>query len=202
MKLAIIDDHKLLLDSLGKSVSDYFEEFEVVLHNNPDTFLSSYQPKEFEIIITDIDMPKLSGVQLINQLIEKNSRQKILVISAHKNPETIQYLFDKGVLGYFLKEESPSNFITAIKLVLENKTYKSQYLINLLRSNDNKLISLTKREIEIVSEIAKGKSNKEIASDIFIAESTVKTHRKNIMYKLDLSNTAELVKFAIVNHIV
>jgi DNA-binding NarL/FixJ family response regulator len=198
MKIAIIDDHAMILDGLRRIVSMNPLVTNVRTFANGNDFLSAYKEGLFDLVITDVDMPGLTGTEIVTKIRDTNSEQKILVLSMHKDHALINVLFNLKINGYLVKDGSSELLNEAIDAIFSTGNYISKEMdaiINPITKNDE--FNLTKREIEIVQRISNGLSNKEIADKCFISETTVKTHRKNIMLKLNLKNTAELVRYAI-----
>jgi DNA-binding NarL/FixJ family response regulator len=199
MKAAIIDDHSMILSGVRDIVNLNENISEVSIFKSAVEFLDGNQDTTgYDIIITDIDMPEMTGTELITSIREWDKEQKILVLSMHKDHVLINNLFNLKINGYLFKDSSPEVLNEAIDTILSSGKYITPEVEMILNPVvTKKQHDLTKREIQIVQLISKGESNKEIASQCFISETTVKTHRKNIMLKLDLRNTAELVRFAI-----
>lgn len=202
MNAAIIDDHALLLDGLKDLVIDVENINSVDTFSSAEEFLNISQTNNYDIIITDIDMPGMTGSELVATIREIDKEQKILVLSMHKDQVLIRNLFNMKVNGFLSKDSAPKIMQEAITSILEKGKYITKEVDQILNdAKDKKEHNLTKREIQIIQLISRGESNKTIANQCFISETTVKTHRKNIMLKLDLRNTAELVRFAIENKI-
>lgn len=202
MKAAIIDDHNLLLSGLKDIVLDISQISDVDTYTSAKEFLNNPRASKYDILVTDIDMPELSGTELIATIREVDKHQKILVLSMHKDHVLINNLFNMKINGFMGKDSDPRDMQKAIIEILENDLYITKEVEAILNpTTDRNEHSLTKREIQIIQLISRGESNKTIANQCFISETTVKTHRKNIMLKLDLRNTAELVRFALENKI-
>lgn len=202
MTAAIIDDHNLLLNGLKDIVVDMEDITSVDTFSSAEEFLEQNASNKYDIIITDIDMPGLSGSELVATIREVDKEQKILVLSMHKDHVMINNLFNMKVNGFLGKNSSPNEMQTAISEILNKGNYITKEIEEILNpTTDKNEYNLTKREIQIIQLISRGESNKTIANQCFISETTVKTHRKNIMLKLDLRNTAELVRFALENKI-
>jgi DNA-binding NarL/FixJ family response regulator len=200
MNLAIIDDHVLLLGGIKDIVAMNPRVQDVRTYGAAAQFLENYRPNEqqFDLVITDIDMPEMTGTELVTAIREQDPDQKILVLSMHKDHTLINTVFNLKVNGYLFKDSSPELLNEAIDCIVDKGRYITSDVERILNPTiEQKEHELTKREVQIVQLIAKGESNKTIGDQLFISETTVKTHRKNIMLKLGLRNTAELVRFAI-----
>ncbi|MFT4599888.1 MAG: DNA-binding NarL/FixJ family response regulator [Arenicella sp.] len=202
MNIALIDDHLLILESLKSLIKREIPDFQISTFSTPIAFFTDYETNRYDLVITDIEMPDISGAELIIKIREKNQSQKILVLSMHKNIIMLESLFELNINGFISKVNSTGELMDAIHSIDMGKIYISPEIKGLLNSEaDSEKNMLTKREIQIVQHVVKGLSNKEIASEMFLAVNTVKTHRKNILHKLNMSNSIDLVKYALANNI-
>jgi DNA-binding NarL/FixJ family response regulator len=161
-----------------------------------------------ELAILDISMPKMNGIEACREIRRLDPNLKILVLTMHKDREYLYQAMSAGAQGYLLKEDSDEELFAAIRAIRTGAIYVTKALadvvttgISVLFPEGNRKISksLTAREREILKLISEGKSNSEVAEVLRISVRTVETHRANIMNKLDLRNTAELVRYAIQN---
>jgi len=191
IKIGIIDDHKIFLDGIV-SVLSTEENFELVFHEtNPLEALKKVNNKT-DIILTDISMPEINGLEFIKQVKKKIPSIKILVISMFKNIHKIN-----DIDGYVLKEIDKDYLIQIIKsIVIFDKKYLIENNTKQIAFEFNKSI-LSEREKQIIRLIANEHTTDEIAEILFISKGTVETHRKNIFVKLQIKNIAGLVKTAI-----
>ncbi|MFT4600212.1 MAG: DNA-binding NarL/FixJ family response regulator [Arenicella sp.] len=202
MKIALVDDQSLILEGLKLLLIKEIPKCNVTAFSSSTDFLDNYKDKNYDLIITDIEIPEINGIELIIKIRAKNPKQKILVLSMYKNKVLLQSLFELKINGFLCKVNSTNELINAIHTIDMDENYISPevaHLIGLSKDQNNNV--LTKREIQIVQSVIKGLNNKKISSLMFISEHTVKTHRKNILYKLNLSSSFELVKYAIENNI-
>lgn len=207
IKLYLVDDHKLFI----KGIISLFEEnseMEVVGHACSATqYLNDSQAAEPDVILIDINMPDMTGIELTRIIKEKNPKAKILALTMFEDILYIQKMIQSGANGYVLKSADMQVLIDAIKTVANGGKYWDAEIRNTILEkvgaidsdefkdlNQNKL---SKRELEILYLITKELSNSQIAEKLFISERTVETHRKNIMAKTKTSNTVGLVKLAI-----
>lgn len=158
---------------------------------------------EPDLIVLDISMPNLRGLEAIPEIRSLRPRVKLLVVTMHSDKEYLYQALAAGADGYLLKKDADAELFAAIEKVRKDKTYVSPHLSEELtdywahlRGQVDRPV-LTNREREVLKLIAEGRSNKEIAGVLFVSVHTVERHRANIMSKLDLKNTAELVKYAI-----
>lgn len=195
--VAIIDDHTLLLDGIRDIVASHPAVNKVEVFNTANTFLEEYAPEKFQLIVTDIDMPGKTGTELVAEVKNKQPKQAIMVLSMHKSKDLLTNLFQLGINGFVGKDAKPAIFHNAIDAILRGEVFLPADVKKLMEDKSEKNeILLTKREIEIIQLITRGKSTQEMANQLFISEATVKTHRQNIRLKLGISNPAELVRYA------
>jgi DNA-binding NarL/FixJ family response regulator len=207
IKLYLVDDHKLFI----KGIISLFEEnseMEVVGHAySAKQFLNEPPVTEPDVILIDINMPDMTGIELTRIIKEKNPKAKILALTMFEDLLYIQKMIQSGANGYVLKSADMQVLIEAIKTVANGGKFWDAEIRNTILEkvgaidseefkdlNQNKL---SKRELEILYLITKELSNSQIAEKLFISERTVETHRKNIMAKTKTSNTVGLVKLAI-----
>ncbi|MDQ3108665.1 MAG: response regulator transcription factor [Bacteroidota bacterium] len=209
IKIFIADDHSLVRSGIKSIIVDH-ERFEVVgeASDGGEAF-EKIQDLQPDIAIVDISMPGLTGINLTKKIIQHFPLIKVMILSMHDSEEYISKALEAGATGYLLKDSEREEIVLAIDKIAAGETYcgknVSQILINSFvraRGKQNMLAPqsepvLSKREIQIVRLIAKGLSNKEIATTLFISTRTVDAHRYNIMQKTHVRNTAELVMYAV-----
>ncbi len=165
-----------------------------------------------DVVVLDISMPILNGVQATRQIRKFNPRIKILILSMYKDEEYVREVFHAGAAGYILKQTTGSDLISAIKEVNRGNAYLSPSIAKHLVSDYREIVKggkstgkqtgLTPREIEILQLIAEGYSNKKIAEQLFIGIKTVETHRQKIMDVLKIHDVAGLTRYAIAKRII
>lgn len=197
MKIIIIDDHSLFAEGLSKIIKDKFNNV-IVQHfqsiksfENTNMILS-----EIDLIISDIEIPE----ENVFEFFEKYTQSPILVISMHNKLHIINKCLLLDVKGYLLKDDH-DKIEKAIKTLLNGGTYYSSKVKRILEMLDVNENALTPKEETIIKLIARGKSNKDIAEELFISINTIKTHRKNINSKLNVNSTGELIKYYYDNYI-
>ena len=208
-KILIADDHDLVIDGY-KSVINSTAEFEIAgVAKNGKEVQTFFETQTCDIIILDINMPDMNGVQTIEYLNNKTPSLKILVISMLTSPLLVKKVLDLGVDGYLFKTNSAENMLTALRQIVQNKKYFEESIQQTTKSRfvftfniNGKSIDISTRELEIIKLVSFGKSTTEIADSLFISPYTVQTHRKNINLKLDTHNTAEMISFAIQHSII
>jgi len=192
IKIAVIDDHLIFLKGLVMLL-EQDENLEVLYALNTHTdLLNSIKLQSPDLLITDISMPEINGVELCKIIRKQYPEIKILVMSSYTNT-----ISSKDIDGYLLKDTNPETLIESIKKIVsknEKVFYKDFQPVENLDFNKN---IVSKREKEIINYISKGITTEEIADKLCISKRTVETHRKNIFNKLKVNNTAGLMKMSI-----
>jgi len=198
----LVDDHRILLEGVRNLIQAPFEVSATA--SSGKEALDLLKTKEFDVLITDYQMPELTGLELVKAAKAAQPEIKVIVLSMHDDPSVVKELLRSGVLGYILKKDTHKNLTDALHRVIEGKRFLSdeiaEMLINTPEEEDKGL--LTSREIEILKLITKEFSSKQIAEILFISERTVETHRKNILKKTGVTNLVGLVKYAYANKLV
>ena len=205
VKILIVDDHNLVTEGIARIINSN-KNYSVVsqLTNGLDA-IEFVKNNDVHIVIMDINMPGMDGIAATQEIKKIVPGIKIIGLSMLGDYGTIHKMLESGADGYLLKNISGDELFTALAQVLDGKTYLNVELQQLLLKGmrDQKSIpQLTKKEKEVLNLIAAGLTNKEIALKLKIGEETIKSHRKNIMHKFDIHNTAELVRFAIDHQLV
>ena len=208
VNILLVDDHTIVTDGLRALLageSDYVIKGEA---GEGRTALEMLGVLKIDVVLLDIDMPVLNGIDTAKEIIKKFPDVKIVMLTMHDEKSLIRMLMDIGVHGYLLKNSSKEELITALRHAINDKFFITDNLNSILLSPETQikrpeiLSELTEREIEIITLIADGLSNKEIGEKLFISHRTVDTHRTNLMSKLEVHNVAGIVKFAILNGLV
>jgi len=204
-RIVLADDHALFRQGL-KGILEGAADLEVVGEAGDGLeLLKLLNANQLDphLVILDISMPNVRGIEAIREIKTIHPNVKILIVTMHKDKEYLLQSLAAGADGYFLKKDADTELFAAIEKIRNGKNYLSPQLSEELaddweqiRVGFNKPL-LTKREREVLKLIAEGKSNKEIADLLFVSIHTVERHRANIMEKLNLKRTADLVKYAI-----
>ncbi|MCQ2309915.1 MAG: response regulator transcription factor [Bacteroidales bacterium] len=207
IKTIIVDDHPLVRMGIKMELTSTDNICVVGEASSGLELLKLLESTTPDIVLLDILMPEMSGIEAAKILKEKHSDIKILIISAESTEETITALIGLGVEGFISKNAKPNEIAKAITSIINGDNYYGDEFSNLLyKINNAKLdentIELTSRENEIVQLLCDGLSAKEIAAKLFITHRTVELHKENIFKKLGFRNSIELVKYAIKNKIV
>jgi DNA-binding NarL/FixJ family response regulator len=202
-RVLIADDHQMFVDGL-KSLLEEEEEVCVVGEaKNGLEVLDICDREVVDIVIMDINMPVMDGIQTSRELSKKYPAIKILGLSMYNDRDYISDILKAGALGYVLKNTGKENLLRAISTLQSGSSYLSEEVSKTLLSSFIKNIpaaqvseKLSDREKEVLDCIASGLTTQEIGEKLFISKNTVETHRKNLLYKLKARNTAELVNNA------
>ncbi|MCD6660575.1 MAG: response regulator transcription factor [Lentimicrobium sp.] len=208
IRVLIADDHQMFLDGLKAllkrekniqvigEVSNGTQALEFIKKNTPD------------LLITDISMPGMSGVELTREVKHRYPEVKVLVLTMYNDKEIVGEILMSEAEGYILKNTGRQELSNAINRIIDNSTYYSNEVLNIMMTRMKKQKSiekntalLTPREIEIIKLIMEELSSEEIADKLFISKRTVDTHRKNIIQKTNTKTLVGLLKFAIENNL-
>ena len=202
-KIFLADDHYIFRQGI-RAMFDEEVNIEVIGEvADGNVLIEQLHKTQVDVLVLDISMPKVSGLEIMNTLTVTFPELKVLVLSMHSNQEYARQMMQKGAKGYLLKSCSRAEIIRAIKTVSFGDTYLSQEIAKKLFTNNSKKEAdipktpLTKREIDVLKLVTKGLTNQVIGEQLFISHRTVDTHRRNIMLKLDLHNVAALTEYAI-----
>jgi len=219
-KIIIIDDHQLFREGV-KRILDFEKTFEVVAEGDDGTeaitLVEEHQP---DVVIMDINMPNVNGVEATRQLIEKYPTTKVIILSIHDDESYVQHALKTGATGYLLKEMDADALIEAVKVVADGGSYLHPKVTHNLVKEYRRLAVevggngggyqsqveirrplhlLTRRECEVLQLLADGKSNRGIGESLFISEKTVKNHVSNILQKMNVNDRTQAVVEAIKN---
>jgi DNA-binding NarL/FixJ family response regulator len=205
-RILIIEDHTLLRAGL-RALLTQGDEFEVVgeFDNGRDA-VRSVGTLAPDLILMDLSMPGMNGIEAITEIKQRNPSVRVLVLTIHRGEEYIQESLRAGANGYVLKDASHDELRVAIRSVLNGKTYLSPdvsssvvtgYLGRGKEGANTSWSTLTHREREVLKLVAEGHSNRGIAQFLSLSVKTVEKHRSNVMRKLDLHNAAMLTAYAI-----
>ena len=205
--ILIADDHPLIRNGL-RSVLERQPEFRVVAEAaNGSEAIELATLHKPDVVLLDVGMPRLSGLDAAKYIHEKVPRCRILIVSMHADEGYVLRALNSGASGYLLKASQDTEVLDAVRAVLAGKSYFSVEVTRILMEehvnemrrkgveNSYELLSL--REKELMQMLISGRSNKEIADELFISVATAETHRNNIFRKLDIHNLPELILYAV-----
>ena len=208
IKLLIVDDHAVVRQGL-RGFLELTEEFEVVAEGaNGLEAVSLAQELQPDVVLMDLVMPEMDGIEATRRIKLANPDMKVLILSSFGDENNVLPAIQAGALGYILKDIDPEELADAIRKTAQGKTQLDPEIANLLIShmqNDSKndeqvnqkLSELTSRELEVLVQIGRGLSNKEIATELSISQMTVKTHVSNLLSKLNLADRTQAAIFSI-----
>lgn len=214
IKIMLVDDHQIVRDGI-KALLESLENVQVVGEaSNAKELLEKLKNCKPDIIVTDISMPDISGIELTKIINEKEefSGIKVLILSMFTNEDFIFNAIKAGANGYLPKNTTRRELFEAVNTIYNGDEYFSESISNIILKSyvkkaqneelTEKKESLSVRETEILKHFAQGLSNQEIADKLFISIRTVESHKNHIMQKLELKSTVDLIKFAIKNKII
>lgn len=198
----IVDDHYMVIEGI-RSLLNNEANLEWAGHATSRasclSFLQQYQP---DVILMDINLGEESGIQLCKTVKELYPLVFVIGLSTFNQQSFIQKMLDHGASGYVLKNATRDEILEAIQTVVKGKMYVSDDASSTLKAGEQTEIILTRREKEVLELIANGMTNNEIAKTLFVSNTTVDTHRGNLLLKLQARNTAELVKLAVMKKLI
>lgn len=200
INVAIVDDQVIILNGLQKILAEAEHINVSALYNSGDELLEGLEKEQPNVLLLDIQMPGRSGIELAAIISKKYPAVKMIALTNVDVLTQMKQMLQKGCLGYLLKDVSPQILINAIETVNSgeqflNENLKKQLLSSLSGQDDKQLI--TRREKEILKLILEENTNQDIANKLFLSLRTVENHRNNLLQKLNVKNTAGLVKIAL-----
>lgn len=208
IKVMLVDDHQIILDSLGL-LFNMMEDVEVAACiNDSREVIPALEKEMVDVLITDLTMPYMDGIQLTFEVKKHFPNLKILMLTVADQGDAIQDAYRAGISGYVMKKANRQELEEAIRTVGSGKMFFGHEVMKTMLTQQNnsnhkdlhaeeKIRQLTKRELEIIKLISQELSSNEIAEKLFISVGTVETHRHNIMRKLDVKNAIGVIKFAL-----
>lgn len=195
-KLFIVDDHYMIIEgiiSLMKSEPN----INIVGHaHNAESCMAFLERIQPDVIFLDINLPDKSGIDICKEIKQLYPAIKIVALSTFNQNSFILKMLDNGANGYLLKNATKAEMLEAIEVVLQHKQYLAKEVADTIKENDCDKPMLTRREKEILQLISEGLTSGDIGKKLFISTTTVDTHRKHLLEKLKVNNTAILIKTA------
>lgn len=206
IRVAIADDHPLVLNGLQAMIDSHPDLQMAARAENGRKLIEEMHQHDVDVVLLDIDMPEMNGIETTAEIQKLFPKVRILILTIHDEKSFIQQLIQLGAHGYLLKNSSEEELLHAIRNVHEGRNpFSGKVTMKLIEPEmppNDELKFLTEREVEVLSRIAAGKSNKEIGGELFISHRTVDTHRTNLMKKLDVHNIAGLIRIAYRNNLI
>lgn len=205
IRILLADDHKIIRDGL-KMIIDKFPGIDVVAEaENGKMALEICEKEQIDLIVMDINMPEMDGIEATRHVREKHPEIKVLPLTMSDNDVHIRNMIEAGASGYILKSSGSNDLRSAIEMIMDGKHFFSDestqaVLLDLIQNRgkprQHDPINITEREMEVLELIIKEFTNPEIAKKLFISSRTVDAHRRNLLQKTGARNTAGLVRYA------
>lgn len=201
IRVILADDHKMFIDGVHAFLKET-ENIEIldIAHNGEDVLKLLKKYHTVDVLVLDINMPKMDGIEVTKEIKKIYPKTQILIVSMHDKRQYIIELMRLGIAGYVLKDKSSEQLVNAIYNVSRGQTHFSLDILDKIRTIDlvdREKVLLTEREEEVLCCIADGLSSQKIAEKLFISVSTVHVHRKHLLKKTGKENAAQLVRYAI-----
>jgi DNA-binding NarL/FixJ family response regulator len=214
LRILVADDHQIVRRGVAGAVQDAHPEWEVCgeASNGREAVSAAVRLKP-DIVVMDISMPELNGLEATRQILKELPETQILILSVHESEQIVRDVLSSGARGYVLKSDAGTDLVSAIEALSQRKLFftskVSEFVLSgFLKTNAPDLQAytangpLSPREREVVQLIAEGHANKEVADLLHISVKTVETHRAKIMEKLDAHSVSDLVRYAIRNGLI
>jgi len=213
IRVLIVDDHQLMIEGLKVLLEDEESISKVYGANSSDMAFELLEKYEIDVVLMDVNMPKVTGIEATELMKEKFPNIKVVALTMHDDISIITKMIKAGASGYLLKRTQMNEVLEAIKTVYHNKKYLSnntQKIImdnlmsadDLLKDEKDEKPILSARELEVLKLIAQEFTNEEIGEKLFISERTVEAHRRNIFIKTKTKSIVGLMKYAIINGLI
>ncbi len=208
IEVIIADDHAVVRDGIKAVVDRAGKDISVIGEaTNGKEVLKMAKKKRADVYIIDISMPILNGIEATNRLLKADPQSKVIILSMHDNRAFVEKTLKSGAKGYILKDSATEEVVQAIREVYRGGCFLSSKISRFVvqgflgkrggYEGYEKMVNLTRREIEILQLIGEGFTNKEMARELDLSSNTVHVHRNNIMQKLDIHKQADLIRYAI-----
>lgn len=205
IKVFIVDDHPMVIEGMTSMIQ---KEPTIELAGyamNAASCLGYFVQHTADVVLMDINLPDKSGIDLCRELKQRNSEIKILAISSFNQGSYVRQMMEQGASGYIFKNVSNEEFLEAVTTVAAGQQYlnfEAGFAMREEKKRTESLPVLTKREKEVLQLVAEGLTNPQIAEKLFVSQSTVDSHRKSVMTKFQVKNTAALLKFCVEHELI
>jgi len=200
IQVLIADDHQVLLDGLVAIVDKVDDISVVATANNGKDVLDLLSQHQVDVVMLDINMPILNGVETCKKINAKYPDIKVIAISMHKKQSFINRMIQHGAKGYILKDDTGDHIIAGIRAVVDGGRYFSPRISDIVlggQKESKTVLEISPREIEVLRLISEGMTNQEVANKLFLSPHTTESHRRNLLEKLGARNTADLVRLGL-----
>jgi DNA-binding NarL/FixJ family response regulator len=202
--LLLVDDQSIMLDGIESLLSTMDEVKVLGRCTNGKDAVAQAELLQPDLVLMDVNMPGMDGIEATKRLLKVSPGSRVLILSMYGHKEFVLEVMEAGACGYLLKNAGKNELIEALRTVASGGKYVARELATLIANGDRfkdrrgetRYGALSKREVDIVRLILQERTSQEIAEALFLSSETVETHRRNIMHKLDVRNTAGLVKYA------
>lgn len=204
ISIFIVDDHYMVIEGI-RSLFQHEKNVEWLGHaTNAASCLAFLKQQLPDIILLDINLPDKSGIELCKEIKTLYPAVYVIGLSTFNQQSFIEKMMANGASGYVLKNATQKELMDSLETVMKGKTFLTHEVAQMLRNNEaaDDAPVLTRREKEVLELIAEGLTNNEMGERLFVSPSTIDTHRKNLLMKLNAKNTAELVKLALVKKLI
>lgn len=196
-KVLIVDDHPVLAGGLKTLLRDYKVGSEVDIAASGKECIAKLRSAQYDLLLLDIKLPDVSGIVLCETLHKEYPAQKILALSGFNEFTCVDKMLKSGASGYILKNAMPEEIIKGVETVMAGEIFLCDEIDILMKKEKDTHIFLTRRETDLLRLITEGLTNEEIGEKLFLGTETIKSYRKNLLFKLNAKNTAALVKMAL-----
>jgi DNA-binding NarL/FixJ family response regulator len=200
IKVIVVEDHPIMVEGLKNILRTDLTINVIGDYGNGKSVLLALEKEQPDVILMDVNLPDVSGINLTMEIKKKYEEIKIIALSVHDEQPVIHSMLQNGASGYVLKNALGNEIIHAINAVMDGEEYLCSSTREALKSADQELLKaiprITRREKEILQLIGKGLTTIQIADQLFISTHTVESHRKNLMEKFGVNNTTSVVKLA------
>ncbi|NER11021.1 two component transcriptional regulator, LuxR family [Muriicola jejuensis] len=200
-KFFIVDDHFMVVEGIRSLLQDEKSVQWVGSARNAAFCMAELLTRNPDIILMDINLPDKSGIELCREVKQKYPSVKVIGLSTFNQQSFVKKMLESGASGYILKNAAKKELLKAMDTVMRGQVYMNEEVSRLLRQSTGPEVVLTKREKEILSLIAEGLTNAEIADRLYLGTTTVDTHRKHLLLKIGARNSAEMVKKAFLKNL-
>ena len=204
IKVFIIDDHQMIIEGICSLLQGEREIEWMGSAKLPSELMTILKTRQPDVLLMDINLPQKNGLDLCKEVKEKYPTINIVGLSTSNQVSVIRKMKENGASGFLLKDATKQEIIMALQEVSKGREYVSFSVAEALKKSmpNDQLPVLTKREKEILEMIAEGLTNHEIAARLFLNSTTIDSHRKNMLTKFNVKNTAALIKIAMSNHLI
>jgi DNA-binding NarL/FixJ family response regulator len=202
VNILIVEDHPIVIEGLKKTLEDSAIACLSGIAQNGKECLAFLRNQTPDVILLDINLPDISGIDLCKTIKSKYPEIKVLALTTYMQRDHVNRMMENGASGYILKNSPSEEIIEGVQTVMEGKTFICEELDKLMKKQVQDKMFLSRRESEILRLIAEGFTSQEVSEKLFLSVLTIETHRKNLLTKLNARNMVSLIKIAIDNKLI